>query len=116
MFTRVKKTGGTGSFLSNAMATRSDGARSLDAEIGRQTSMKALKRNESCQNEDIKKKKKKSVPVILFVKSVLMGVFFFFLVCFSPSSLFRLRRSCDLTVTAVSYSCRREHDVWKCSA
>lgn len=48
----------------------SDEARSLDAEIRRQTSIKALKRNESCQNEEIKNK-----GVIVVVKVVLMGFF-----------------------------------------
>lgn len=70
----VKKAGGNVSFLSNAMVTRSDEARSLDAEIRRQTSFKALKRNESCQNKEIIKKKE-SVSVIIFVKAVLMGFF-----------------------------------------
>lgn len=56
MFTHVKKAGGNVSFLSNAMVTRSDEARSLDAEIRRQTSFKALKRNESCRNKEIIKK------------------------------------------------------------
>lgn len=41
MFAHVKKAGGNGSFLSNAVVTRSD------AEL-RNTSLKALKRNESC--------------------------------------------------------------------
>lgn len=72
MFTHVKKAGGNVSFLSNATVTRSDEVRSLDAEIRRQTSFKALKRNESCRNKEIKKE---SVSVIIFVKAVLMGFF-----------------------------------------
>lgn len=75
MFTHVKKAGGNVSFLSNAMVTRSDEARSLDAEIRRQTSFKALKRNESCRNKEIIIKKKESVSVIIFAKAVLMGFF-----------------------------------------
>lgn len=42
MFTHVKK-GGDVSFLSNAMVTWSDEARSLDAENSRQTSLRHLR-------------------------------------------------------------------------
>lgn len=72
MFTHVKKAGGNVSFLSNAMVTRSDEGQSPDAEISRQTSFKALKRNESCRNEEIKKE---PVSAIVLVKAVLMGFF-----------------------------------------
>lgn len=54
------------------MVTRSDEGQSPDAEIRRQTPFKALKRNESCPNEEIKKE---PVSVIRLGKAVLVGFF-----------------------------------------